>query len=95
MRPKKISVKENKYLNIIWLDDSECSILLSDLRKNCPCAECLTDRHHRPANYIPLFSSVSLTLSKVEPVGNYAIRLFWQDGHYSGIYSFNTLKNFN
>lgn len=95
MKPRKISVDKNKTLNIIWEDKSNSIILLSELRKNCPCAECLTDRHHRPANYIPLFSSVSLTLSKVETVGNYAVRLFWQDGHNSGIYSFDTLKNFN
>lgn len=93
MNPRKISVKENKFLYVLWDDDSENFIPLLSLKKNCPCAECLTDRHHRPANYIPLFSSVSLTLSKIEIVGSYAIRLFWQDGHNSGIYSFDSLKN--
>jgi DUF971 family protein len=29
-----------------------------------------------------------LKMDAVEPVGNYAIRISWSDGHSSGIYSF-------
>ncbi len=31
-------------------------------------------------------------LVKVEPVGNYAIRLYWGDGHDSGIYDWTLLE---
>jgi DUF971 family protein len=29
----------------------------------------------------------------VEPVGNYALRIYWNDGHSSGIYSWEHLRN--
>jgi DUF971 family protein len=33
-----------------------------------------------------------LKMDAVEPVGNYAIRIQWSDGHGSGIYSFEHLR---
>jgi DUF971 family protein len=33
-----------------------------------------------------------LKMVTVEPVGNYAIRILWSDGHGSGIYSFEHLR---
>ena len=34
----------------------------------------------------------TLKMVSVEPVGNYAIRILWSDGHGSGIYSFEHLR---
>ena len=31
-------------------------------------------------------------MEAVEPVGNYAIRIAWNDGHSSGIYSYEHLR---
>ncbi len=92
MRPKKISIAEKKYLQILWDDRGESKILLLDLRKNCPCAICVTDRQKRPANYIPLLSEVQLTIKDIKVVGSYALQLIWKDGHYEGIYSYEFLK---
>jgi len=65
---------------------------LAKLRKSCPCAHCITERENKPGTYIPLLSSVQLTLVKIEMVGNYALKLIWQDGHEAGIYTFDKLK---
>jgi len=92
MSPLKIQVKDKKYLYILWDDKSESRILLSVLRKNCPCANCTADRHNQPAGYIPLLSETHLTLVKIEPIGSYAIRLYWKDGHDTGIYEYGFLK---
>jgi DUF971 family protein len=94
MQPKKIKLeKENKKLNIDWDDFSSSSVKLSVLRKNCPCAECITERMHRPPNYIPLLSSVSYTIKNIEQVGTYAVKIYWQDGHDTGIYPYTLLKD--
>ncbi len=33
-----------------------------------------------------------ILMESVEPVGNYAIRIIWNDGHSTGIYSFAHLR---
>ena len=34
-----------------------------------------------------------LKMDSVEAVGNYAIRIHWNDGHNAGIYSYNHLRS--
>lgn len=92
MQPVKISIKDKRYLDIIWDDKSESLLLLANLRKNCPCASCVSERSSRAATFIPLLSSVQLTITDIQPVGTYAIQLFWQDGHNTGIYTYDKLK---
>lgn len=95
MNPKKISVKDKRFLRIEWENGSESMILLSNLRKNCPCAVCFSERENRADNYIPLLSSVQLALKDIKVVGNYALQLVWQDGHDSGIYTYESLREWN
>ncbi len=65
---------------------------LSNLRKSCPCASCVADKENRPATYIPLLSTAQLTVKDIKMVGNYAVQIVWQDGHDTGIYTFDKLK---
>lgn len=63
----------------------------------CPCAQCRETRAAGsqakgrltilPGNY-----SGPITVVAAEPVGNYAIRIDWSDGHGSGIYTFEYLR---
>ncbi len=92
MEPVKIKVEDKKDLNIKWDDNTESVIPLAVLRRNCPCALCMIERESKPANYIPLLSHVQITLTGIEPIGTYAIRLYWQDGHDDGIYSYKLLR---
>lgn len=92
MTPRKISVKDKKFLYILWDNGEESKIILSNLRKNCPCANCMVDRQRRPSSYIPLLSGIQTTLKDIKIIGNYALQLIWQDGHDLGIYSFEVLK---
>jgi DUF971 family protein len=92
MTPKKISVKDERYLNIQWEDDSISLISLAVLRKNCPCANCIAERQSKPESYIPLYSSVQTSLSDIKVIGTYAVQLFWKDGHNTGIYTYDKLK---
>lgn len=88
----KIDIKDGRYLHIEWNDGSESMLLLANLRKSCPCASCLSEKLNRPVNYIPLLSSVQLQLKNIKAVGSYAIQLVWQDGHDTGIYTYEKLK---
>lgn len=92
MQPLKITIKDKRYLDIIWEDKSESMLLLANLRKSCPCASCVSEREKRASTFIPLLSSVELTVKDIQPIGTYAIQIFWQDGHNTGIYTYDKLK---
>ena len=92
MIPKKVSVKDKRYLHIVWEDGSESLLQLVNLRKSCPCATCREEREKRSATYKPLYSEQQTTLADIKAIGTYAIQLFWQDGHNTGIYTYEKLK---
>ena len=43
------------------------------------------------ANPFQMFKP-SIKMTNVEPVGNYAVQIFWNDGHSTGIYSYDHLR---
>lgn len=94
MYPVKIKLIDQKKLLIIWDDGKEDSIDLKELRKNCPCATCLSERDKQSKMYIPLFAENQITIKSIDQVGNYAIQINWNDGHNSGIYEYSFLKNY-
>jgi len=59
------------------------------LRGYCPCAGC--QGHSGSIHFVETQDS-QLELDDIEPVGNYALRLQWFDGHGSGLYSFRYLR---
>jgi DUF971 family protein len=95
MHPIKIKLVEKKKLLIIWDDENESVLELRDLRKRCPCATCLAERDKQSKMYIPLFAENQVTVKSINQVGNYAVQITWNDGHYTGIYEYNFLKNFS
>jgi len=92
MTPVKIRV-ENKNLLIKWDDDSENTIKLANLRMNCPCALCVSEREEQSNSYIPIYSDEQIGIKNINVVGNYALRINWKDEHNAGIYTFEQLKN--
>lgn len=99
-RPKKIQVSKSKAtLKIEWEDGIESEYPLSGLRSACPCAECrgghenMATRGSPDMLLIPLQDGRSTVLERVDPVGNYAIQLVWEDGHSYGIYSWEFLRD--
>lgn len=92
MTPVKIRV-ENKNLLIKWDDDSENTIKLANLRMNCPCALCVSEREGQSDSYIPIYSGEQIGIKKIIIVGKYALEIYWKDEHDTGIYTFEQLKN--
>ena len=92
MRPTKVSLTTEGALSIVWDDGSSDLYPMSLLRKKCPCAQCGADRRERGPTYIPLYTRDALTLEKVTPMGYYALQLVWHDGHSTGIFTHEYLK---
>ena len=95
MIPKSIKVKEKKFLEIIWEDESKSELSLKYLRDECPCATCKGEtvllRTYRPPIKKMISPEVYL-ISNIEVVGEYAIQITWKDGHNTGIYSWEYLQ---
>lgn len=95
--PDHIAVSKSKGVTIDWKDGHKSEFGLAYLREHCPCATC-TGAHGTPpqkyeaANPLQLYKP-TLKISSVEAVGHYAIRIHWNDGHNSGIYSFDHLRH--
>jgi DUF971 family protein len=89
--PEAIDVTPQGEIHIAWPDAPEATIPAVALRDACPCAECIEegtgrkvlDRAAIPADIRPL---------AIEPVGNYAVRIQWSDGHGHGIYTWQVLR---
>jgi DUF971 family protein len=79
---------------LAWADGALQTVTLAELRRLCPCALCDDQRAQRAANPLTVLSgpAPSAELVGVEPVGGYALRFVWTDGHTSGIYSFEHLR---
>ena len=60
------------------------------LRVYTPSAEA---RGHGPGQETLQTGKRNVTLERIEPVGNYALRLVFSDGHDSGLYSWDLLHN--
>ena len=85
----------NDLLIIKWEGGNESYIPLIKLRDACPCAECSGEIDAFGNLYkgqaMPR-TDAGCTILKVKTVGYYAIQIYWGDGHNSGIYRFELLK---
>ena len=94
--PVQIKKTENNSLSLKWNDDKVNEISLTKLRDECPCVNCKGESVIFES-YIPIKSPFKAAgyyeIEKIEPVGNYAISIKWKDGHETGIYSWDILRN--
>ena len=98
LRPKSITLNKTEgVLEIIWNDEQVCRYPLSHLREACPCVGCrggheFMGREYDPDNILELKPKRSYGIEKIEMVGNYALQPTWDDGHQTGIYSWDYLR---
>ena len=77
-------------------DSSEILIKIKDARLACPCAQCNGEKDvfgniYKKGGVTPLLKS-AFEIRKIQPVGNYGLKIFWGDNHSAGIYTFDFLK---
>ena len=93
MKPKTIEVVNN-ILAIVWDDGHESYFDAEPLRRACPCAMCKGETNVM-VKYKPRrqeYTPASFELRGWQYVGGYAIQPQWGDGHASGIFSFQYLR---
>lgn len=101
--PKKVRVKktEGTGVEIDWKDGHQSSWTFAWLRNACPCATCHEEREKtgrtvgspKPKEKTLLVMyEPPVKPADVSPVGKYALKFKWSDGHESGIYSWDYLR---
>ena len=91
-------------VSIAWSDNTESHIPSMKLRQSCPCASCQEQRgdttHAKPLSsgrallkVVKSTADEETNLLKISAVGNYALGIVWADGHDSGIFTYQHLKN--
>jgi DUF971 family protein len=88
-------------MEIDWKDGHRSSWTFAWLRDACPCATCHEERgaigrnpgepKPQPPALLQMYKAPARPES-VSPVGRYAISFRWNDGHQSGIYSWDYLR---
>jgi DUF971 family protein len=97
MKIKKCNIFPNG-LAVLWDDQSSSFIDYKNLRDSCPCAYCSGETDAFGNVYIGSgIKKIDLAykIERIEPIGHYAIRVYWQDNHSSGIYPFELLRQLN
>jgi DUF971 family protein len=101
--PKAIRVNKTTGtgVEIDWVDGHQSVYKFQYLRDACPCATCDDEREAEGRDFgvppkgkpgaLPMFRDPARP-TEISPVGNYAINFHWNDGHTSGIYSWDFLR---
>lgn len=90
--PIRIRAHQNeRLLELTWEGGSQSNLPYHYARGQCPCASCVNEvtgvRILDPST-LP----ADLRLEGMEPIGAYAVRFSWSDGHSTGLYTWETLR---
>jgi DUF971 family protein len=81
---------------IFWGDGHRSVYTLEGLRMSCPCAVCAGGHEFmgRPVDpaVFKIPPSRTWTVTGLNEMGNYAVQIVWGDGHDSGIYRWESLR---
>jgi ATP-binding protein involved in chromosome partitioning len=89
--PSKIEQRDARTLSILWSDGVESLFDVRALRLACGCANCVDEWSGEAllaADGVP----IDVAPIGIESVGRYAIQINWSDGHNTGIYPFERLR---
>ena len=89
IKPKEIRyIKKTNTISINFEDGLEADLTAEYLRCFSPSAEV---KGHGTGQEVLQIGKENINISEVQPVGNYAVRLVFDDGHETGLYTWNYL----
>ena len=102
--PAHIAISKSRGMTIDWADGHKSVYTVAFLRDNCPCASCTgaeggepqrtnyqAEAQEKASNPFKMYKP-ALKMLAANEVGAYAVRIDWNDGHNTGIYSFRHLR---
>jgi DUF971 family protein len=87
--PRELRLRDSGRLLLVQFDSGENYALpAAYLRTHSPSAEV---KGHGPGQEKLVLGKENVRVRDIEPVGNYAVRLLFDDGHSTGLYSWSYL----
>jgi DUF971 family protein len=83
--------QKSRVLEVVFADGREFRLPCEFLRVYSPSAEV---RGHGPGQEVLQTGKKDVEITRVEPVGHYAVQLHFSDGHDTGIYSWDLLYDY-
>ncbi len=90
--PASIDVDRQTGITLTWPDGQVTRFDLLELRANCPCAECRERRRAGEPIWPRPGSPRPLAMTDANLVGAFGIGFTWNDGHHTGIFTWDTLR---
>jgi DUF971 family protein len=82
-------ISQEKILEVIWPDGVVQRVTAEYLRVESPSAEV---QGHGPHQKVIVTGRENVAIKAIEPVGHYAVRLIFDDGHDTGIYAWDYFR---
>jgi DUF971 family protein len=87
-----VDVDRTRGVTVTFDDGAVCRYDLVELRQNCPCATCRNLRDRSEDAWPRPGSPQPLAVLDAELVGAWGISFTWNDGHATGIYPWDALR---
>ena len=81
--------RQSRVLEVAFGPDEQYALPFEFLRVQSPSAEV---KGHGPGQEMLVLGKQAVGIREIEPVGQYAVRLVFDDGHDSGLYSWKYLQ---
>jgi DUF971 family protein len=97
VQPTELKLVDPSRLRIAWSDGQVREYSVSELRHQCPCATCREKRTapEPPPTELTVLSlgeTQPLRITAMQPTGRYAYSIHFSDGHDTGIYTLELLR---
>jgi DUF971 family protein len=93
--PQTIDVAKEEGVTITYLDGYVARFDLATLRRGCPCATCRGLREKGEPAWPRPGSPLPLRIQDAELHGAWGLNVTWNDGHATGIYPFESLREWD
>ena len=78
-------------ITIVWNDGHKSVYPHRYLRLRCHCASCIGEWPNK-GSLDPSTVAEEVAALEYMPVGRYALQFLWSDGHYTGIYPYDAIR---
>ncbi len=90
---ENIDVERAAFVRVTFADGMVATFPVASLRLACPCADCNAKRQQgRPVSVLAESKPDEVAIAQAAMQGAWGLNLDWNDGHSTGIYAFEKLR---